>query len=48
MTTLRKIISEIDKTNKTLTSGVDWKGLSSEFNINDLYRTDDTGGKKKK
>jgi hypothetical protein len=42
MTTLRKIISEIDKTNKALTINPNWEGLSSEFGINDLYWSDDT------
>jgi hypothetical protein len=41
MTTLRKLISEIDFTNKKLEDCPDWTNLSSEFNIN-LDWSDDT------
>jgi hypothetical protein len=40
-TTLRKIISELDKTKEELESGVDWEGISSEFNL-DISWSEDT------
>ena len=41
MTTLRKLISQIDFSNKKLKSDPDWKKLSSTFSIFDLNWSDD-------
>lgn len=40
-TTLKKLISEIDFTNKSMADDVNWEDLSSEFNIYDLYWSGD-------
>ena len=41
MTTLRKLVSEIDFDNKSLKSDPDWENLSECFNISDLHYSDD-------
>ena len=40
-TTLRKLISEIDFNNKKIQCSPDWEELSSIFNINNLYYSED-------